>query len=322
MAVKPRLIVHAGAWDIPADVEAEHTAAVRRAIDLVYPRLQAGMSALDAVEAAVCVLEEDPALNAGRGAVLNARGEIELDAMLMDGKALRVGAVAAVHNLLHPVSLARAIMERSEHCFLVGSGALEFARSVGLSEVDAQELLTEREIAYYRKHVLGKGRCTAAATFGGVPADTVGAVAMDTEGHLAAATSTGGSPGKLPGRVGDSPLVGSGAYADDETGAASATGWGEYIMRVVLAKTACDLLANLGAQEAAHTAIAILKQRVHGLGGLIMIDRHGNYGYAHNTAKMALGYVAGDGVAQAYICHDSVAGPELLVPTGPEQSPS
>ncbi len=301
--MQPRLIVHAGAWDIPKEQEAEHLAGIRRAVSEVFPRLEAGMPALDAVEAAVRVLEEDPALNAGRGAVLNARGEIELDAMLMDGKELRVGAVAAVRNILHPVSLARAVMERSEHCFLVGQGALEFARTLGIPEVDPQELLTERELIYYREHVQGNGHCTAAATFGAVPADTVGAAAMDLQGNLAAATSTGGAPGKLPGRVGDSPLVGAGAYADNQTGAASATGWGEYIMRVVLTKTACDLLTDLSAQEAARAAIAVLEQRVHGLGGLIVIDRHGNYGFAHNTPKMAFALMdPGKRVIVAHTC--------------------
>jgi beta-aspartyl-peptidase (threonine type) len=301
--MQPRLIVHAGAWDIPKDQEADHLAGMRCAVSDVFPKLEAGMSALDAVEAAVRVLEDNPALNAGRGAVLNARGEIELDAMLMDGKALRVGAVAAVRNILHPVSLARAVMDRSEHCFLVGPGALEFARTVGIPEVDPRELLTERELAYYREHVLGNGRCAAAATFGAVPADTVGAVAMDLEGNLAAATSTGGAPGKLPGRVGDSPLVGAGAYADNEAGAVSTTGWGEYIMRVVLAKTACDLLTNLAAPEAARAAIAILEKRVHGLGGLILIDRHGSYGFAHNTPKMAFALMdPGKRMAVAHTC--------------------
>lgn len=301
MARKPRLIVHGGAWDIPAEQEADHLAAVRRAVETAYPQLLTGMSALDAAEAAVRVLEEDPALNAGRGAVLNAHGEIELDAMLMDGRTLRVGAVGAVRGILHPVTLARAVMERSGHCFLVGSGALEFAREAGIPEVDPRELVTERELVYYRKHIQNNPRYTAGTTFGSVSADTVGAVAMDADGNLAAATSTGGTPGKRRGRVGDTPIVGAGTYADNQTGAASTTGWGEYIMRVALAKTATDLLATRPAMEAAAAAIQILNDRVQGLGGIILIDRHGSYGFAYNTPKMALAKMDDAGVAEVQI---------------------
>jgi len=299
--MQPRLIVHGGAWDIPPEQEPDHLAAVRRAVETVYPHLLAGMSALDAVEAAVRVLEDDPALNAGRGAVLNAQGEIELDAMLMDGKTLRVGAVGAVRNILHPVTLARVVMERSKHCFLVGSGANEFAREMGIAETHPRALITERELAYYLQHIRDNPSYTAGTTFGPTAADTVGAVAMDVEGNVAAATSTGGIPGKHPGRVGDAPIAGAGTYADNQTGAASATGWGEYIMRVVLTKTAADLLATLPAMEAAAAAIKVLHDRVQGLGGIILIDRHGNYGFAYNTPKMAFAKMEDAGVADVRI---------------------
>jgi beta-aspartyl-peptidase (threonine type) len=211
--------------------------------------------------------------------------------MLMEGATLRYGAVAAVRNLLHPVSLARAVMERTEHCLLVGTGAEEFACSIGMPQVDPRELLTEREWDYYVQHVQSNRSYTARESFEPAPMDTVGAVAMDQLGNLAAATSTGGTAGKLPGRVGDSPLIGAGAYADNSSGAASATGWGEYIMRVLLSKTACDLLLTLPAPQAARQAIRVLETRVQGLGGVILIDRHGNYGLAHNTPKMAFAYV-------------------------------
>lgn len=299
--MKPRLIVHGGAWDIPADLEAAHVQGVWQAAAEVFPRLQEGMSALDAVEAAVRILEDDPTFDAGRGAVLNARGEIELDAMIMDGATLRFGAVAAVQRILHPITLARAVMERTTHCFLVGSEALQFARSVGIPEVDPQELLTERELVYYREHVQNNPNFTARVAFGPTPMDTVGAVALDQKGNLAAATSTGGTPGKLPGRVGDSPVVGAGAYADNEYGAASATGWGEYILRILLSKLACDLLAGLPAEEAARIAISLLEQRVHGWGGVILIDKQGHYGFAHNTPKMAFAYVTETGEVVAAV---------------------
>ena len=289
-----RLIVHGGAWDIPADREADHLRAVRGAVAAVFPRLQQGLSALDAVEAAVRILEADPALNAGRGAVLNVNGEIELDAMIMDGLGLRCGGVAAVRNILHPVTLARAVMERTPHCLLAGEGALQFARAIGMSEVDPGELLTSRELIYYQEHVRGNPRFDVRPMFGGLPSDTVGAVAMDQVGNFAAATSTGGTAGKLPGRVGDSPIAGAGAYADNELGAASATGHGEAILRVVLTKTACDLLRDHAAQEAVMGALQALR-RVQGLGGLILIDRQGNYGWGHSTTKMAAAWSEADG---------------------------
>jgi beta-aspartyl-peptidase (threonine type) len=299
--MEPRLIVHGGAWDIPDGQVEDHIRGVRRAVSEVFPRLRNGLSALDAVEAAVNVLEEDPTFDSGRGAVLNAQGEIELDAMIMEGAELRYGAVAAVQDILHPVTLARAVMERTEHCFLVGSGAQQFARRIGMPAVQPQELLTEREWNYYQQHVQNNPNYTARQAFEPAPMDTVGAVALDCQGNLAAATSTGGTAGKLPGRVGDSPLLGAGAYADNTSGAASATGWGEYIMRVLLSKTACDLLLSLPADEAARRAVRVLEARVRGLGGVILIDRHGHYGLAHNTPRMAFAYAEPEGQITAGI---------------------
>jgi len=292
--MEPRLIVHGGAWDIPDQQVEDHMRGVRRAVSRVFPRLQDGLSALDAVEAAVNVLEEDPTFDSGCGAVLNAQGDIELDAMIMEGAELRYGAVAAVQNILHPVTLARAVMERTEHCFLVGGGAQQFARRIGMAEVDPTELLTEREWTYFQQHVQNNPHYTARQAFQPAPMDTVGAVALDRDGNVAAATSTGGTAGKLPGRVGDSPLLGAGAYADNTSGAASATGWGEFIMRVLLSKTACDLLLSLPAEEAARRAVHVLETRVRGLGGVILIDKHGHYGLAHNTPRMAYAFAETD----------------------------
>jgi beta-aspartyl-peptidase (threonine type) len=292
--MQARLIVHGGAWNIPAELEEDHILGVRQAVADVYPRLQEGLCALDAVEAAVRCLEDDPTFNAGRGAALNAAAQIELDAMIMDGTTLRFGAVAAIQNILHPVSVARLVMERTEHCFLVGAGAQQFARSAGVQELDPEALLTPRELAFYRQ-AKGDPHYSTRRPFGASPLDTVGAVAMDRQGNLAAATSTGGTQGKLPGRVGDSPVIGAGAYADNGCGAASATGWGEAILRVLLSKMACDLLSDHGAQPAAQLAVERLRQRGQGLGGIILIDRQGDYGLAHNTPKMAFAYAAGDG---------------------------
>jgi beta-aspartyl-peptidase (threonine type) len=312
--MKARLIVHGGAWNIPEEYEADHLAGVKRAVAEVFPNLQEGASALDAVEAAVRILEEDPTFNAGRGAALNAVGEIELDAMIMDGATLNVGAVAAIQNILHPVSVARLVMERTEHCLLVGAGAQRFARQMGVPEALPEELLTARELEFYHKtksdpafRTIGPfqpqpadGRTDAGAS-SPHSLDTVGAVAVDKEGKLAAATSTGGTAGKLPGRVGDSPLAGAGTYADNACGAASATGWGEAVIKTVLAKSACDLMSKHPAQVAAETAIEMLQRRVHGLAGIILIDRRGRYGFAYSTPKMALAYAASSGKIVTHI---------------------
>ncbi|MEL6832580.1 MAG: isoaspartyl peptidase/L-asparaginase [Bacteroidota bacterium] len=285
-----RLIVHGGAWNIPEDQQKAHVFGVRKAVEATWPLLQAGASALDVVEEAVKHLETDPTFDAGRGAFLNSQGEIELDAMIMDGRNLNFGAVAAVQNLLHPVSVARRLMESKEFRMLVGRGAQDFAKREGFTQLDPQALLTERELAFYAK-IREDADFQSKDPFGPLPGDTVGAVAMDINGHLAAATSTGGTPRKWPGRVGDSPIPGAGAYADNECGAASTTGWGESIMKILLAKTVTDF-ENQGhnAHKAAAMGITVLAEKVSGLGGVITIDRNGNYGWAHNTPKMAFAY--------------------------------
>lgn len=285
-----RLIVHGGAWNIPAEQEAAHLRGVEQAVRSTWPLLQAGASALDAVEHAVKCLEADPTFDAGRGAFLNSIGEIELDAMIMDGRDLNFGSVAAVQNILHPVSLARRLMESKEFRMLVGAGAQAFAKREGFASLPSEALLTERELAFFES-IRNDTGFRSHQPFGDLSGDTVGAVAMDQYGHLAAATSTGGTPRKWPGRVGDSPIPGAGAYADNSCGAASTTGWGESIMKVLLAKTVTDF-ENHGhkAHEAAELGVKLLAEKVQGLGGVISIDQHGHYGWAHNTPKMAFSY--------------------------------
>ncbi len=285
----PKLIVHGGAWNIPTRLHSDHITGCREVVEAVYPQLREGLSALDAVERAVNLLEENPTFNAGRGSFLNARGEIELDAIICDGREVNFGAVASVQNILHPVTAARLVMEKSEHCFLVGCGAQEFLREHHFPEVAIEELLTERELRYYRK-IKSDPNFTTRKPFEPHPGDTVGAVAMDVHGNLAAATSTGGTPRKLPGRVGDSPVFGAGAYADNRTGAASATGWGESILRVLLSRTVCDFLASMPPREAAQQGIRILNERTKGLGGIIGINRKGEYAIDHNTPWMAMAF--------------------------------
>lgn len=302
MGTEPKLIVHGGAWDIPDEHVDAHMVGVRAAVEAVHPELLRGMSALDAVQAAVNVLEEDPTFDAGRGAFLNADGEIELDAMIMDGDRLDFGAVAAVRNILHPVDVARRIMGADDVRFLVGEGAMRFAREQGVPEVDPETLLTEREKQYYRKAQRDPSFSVKGA-FGPthpVPSDTVGAVALDSRGRLAAATSTGGTPRKRPGRVGDCPLPGAGTWADGAMGAASATGYGESIMRVLLTREACGLIGTRGPMEAARAAVAMLKERVDGLGGVILLSPSGEFGMAHNTPRMAHA-LAGPGGIEAHI---------------------
>jgi len=299
--MKPRLIVHGGAWDIPDAFVDAHVAGVRKAVEEIYPLLENGASALDAVEKAVNILELDSTFDAGRGAFLNARGNIELDALIMDGKELDFGAVCAVANLMHPVSLARKVMGARDFRILAGAGAMEFAQECGFEEVDPHELLTERELTFYEK-IKNDGSFTPIGAFSGQqPSDTVGAVAMDKDGNLACATSTGGTPRKHPGRVGDSPIIGSGGYADNELGAASSTGYGESLLRVMLCKTACDFLRTSDCMNAAWSSMEILEVRGKGYGGVIMLSPEGDYGFAHNTPRMAFAYADDDGQTQAHI---------------------
>lgn len=295
--MKPALIVHGGAWDIPDEAVETCRAGCRRALEAGWAILSRGGSALDAVEAAIVVLEDDPVFDAGTGSHLNLDGRVELDAILMDGGTLRAGAVAAVQRIRNPIRLARKVLERCEHMMLVGEGAERFAAEQGLAACEPEELVTEAER-------LAWTRCRedrhAAAHHRGHQQDTVGAVAMDRDGRLIAGTSTGGTCCKRPGRVGDSPLIGCGCYADAQAGGVSCTGWGEAIMKIVMAKTAADLLrgpATVGdgpgnsAMRAAREAVRVLAERGRGTGGLILLDREGRPGYAFNTPRMAYGLV-------------------------------
>ncbi|MGC9038599.1 MAG: isoaspartyl peptidase/L-asparaginase family protein [Roseiflexus sp.] len=319
------LIVHGGAWDIPDDEVEPHLAGCRRALMVGWEALSSGASALDAVESAVRVMEDDPAFDSGVGSVLNRNGLVELDAALMDGATLRSGAVAAVRGVRNPVTLARRVLD-SEAVLLVGQGAEHFADAVGIERCANEDLVVPRErmrweelrhreayrtpdafqrppgeIAGQRGIVWGgSDRETAyAASLHSEhpplrcdqPGDTVGAVALDRYGNLAVATSTGGTPFKLPGRVGDTPLIGAGLYADVQTGGCASTGWGESIIKVLLAKTATDLLgAGHAPADAARMAIERLEQRVYGLGGVILLDVRGRIGFAFNTPRMAYAY--------------------------------
>lgn len=268
------IVVHGGAGPLSMNTHAQASRdgclAAARAGMVVLAR---GGRALDAVEAAVRVLEDDPTFNAGTGATLNAEGQVELDASLMDGATLAAGAVAAVRCFAHPISVARAVMERSPHVLLVGPGAESFGRAQGLPTVEPSSLITPRARATWEEKRA-------------VPHGTVGAVAVDDAGHLAAATSTGGTTHKLPGRVGDSPLIGCGTFADDTLAAVSCTGHGEAIIRVTLARHAADLVdRGLTPGEAARQAVAQLR-RARGEGGLILVSPAGEPAWAFDTERM------------------------------------
>lgn len=293
------LIVHGGAWEIPdAAVEACH-AGCRRALEAGWSVLAGGGSAVDAVVAAIVVLEDDPTFDAGLGSHLNRDGRVQLDAILMDGRTLNSGAVAAVERIRNPIRLARLICENQDHMLLVGAGAEQYASEHGFPLCAPQELIHERELEAWRK-CRAEGGHSISRHFRSSQG-TVGAVARDARGNIVAGTSTGGTCCKFPGRVGDSPLIGCGCYADIEAGGASCTGWGEAIMKIVMAKAAVDFLrpprggAPLGAQEAAEAAVRLLAERGRGTGGVILLDRDGTPGFAFNTSRMACGYVARGG---------------------------
>jgi L-asparaginase / beta-aspartyl-peptidase len=278
---------------MPDDVQEAHRKGCARAVEEGWALLSQGKSAIDAVEAAVRSMEEDPTFDAGRGSFLNADGEVELDAIIMEGDDLRIGAVAAVQHILHPVTLARAVMERTQHCMLVGEGALRFAKSIGMETVEVPELLTCRELERWKAIRAERGfeqrEVFEDAASRQTRKGTVGAVAMDSNGMIAAATSTGGTPNKLAGRVGDSPLVGCGNYADSKVAGVSATGWGESIMKVVLAKSVCDEVGRgLSPLEAGRESLTYLKSRVDGLGGVIVLANTGEMAHSYNTPHMAI----------------------------------
>ena len=272
----PTIIVHGGAGANPVDAgELRH--GVRSAVLAGWRLLAAGASALDAVEAAVRALEDDPQFNAGRGSVLNRDGAIEMDASIMEGDRLQCGAVAALAGVANPITVARRVLESRRHVLLVGDGALAFARAAGVPECDPASLVTDRQ----RKRHAELARQPSRS--GG----TVGAVALDRAGTIAAATSTGGTPGKLPGRVGDSALIGAGTYADSSLGGVSCTGDGEAIVRVVLAHRTLAYLKDADDPDyAANVAVDLLTEEGGGQGGLILIDWRGRAGYATSTRLM------------------------------------
>ena len=290
------LVVHGGAWNIPDDEIAVHRAGVTGALKAGWEVLRDGGPATEAVERAVVTMENDPVFNAGRGAALNSAGEIELDAAIMEGQTLQAGAVAALRNVANPITVARAIMEKGDTVMLVGLGATLFAKEQGIPTCGPDALITLEAVARWREalaHAAESGRTGKRKGRRVIPGDTVGAVALDAGGRIAAGSSTGGTPNKRQGRVGDSPLIGCGVYADSAIGGCSATGWGEGIIRVVLAKNVVDFMRAGGpdAEAAAKDGIALLKKRTGGEGGVIVLNPMGEAGIAYSTRRMPRAYI-------------------------------
>lgn len=267
---------------------AAHENGVRNALAAGWQVLARGGEALDAVEEAVAVMEEDDTFDAGHGSFLNADGKVQLDALMMCGATLRAGGVGCVERIRNPIRAARRVLEDSQHVYFVGEGAERFAAQMGIPLIENSELVIPREIERLRQ---------AKASPSSDPQklfahshDTVGAVALDSQGRLAAATSTGGTVNKTPGRVGDSSLIGCGCYANEVAGT-STTGWGEPMMKLVLGKWAVDRVGAGHAPEGvAAEAIRYLERKLNGHGGLILLDKQGRIGMAHNTPRMAVGW--------------------------------
>ena len=296
-----KLVIHGGAGVIERsrmtpDKERAVRAGLDRALDAGSAILSSGGSALDAVEAAVKVLEDDPNFNAGRGSVFTWDGVIELDASIMDGRNRAAGSVAGVTRTRNPISLARAVMEKSNHVLLGGDGANAFSREQGLEQVDPSYFATpERRQQLEDMKTQNLSALEVEYKYG-----TVGAVALDSGGHVAAATSTGGTTGKRWGRVGDSPIIGAGTYADDRGCAVSATGTGEYFIRVGVAHEICARmrLDNLPTQQAADAVMTEVRQ-LGGDGGVIVVTPQGDMVYSFNTPGMYRGRADADGRSTA-----------------------
>ncbi len=290
MSISPVLLVHGGAWAIPDDAVEAHQRGVRAAVERGWRVLEQGGLALDAVEEAIVAMEDDETFDAGRGSFLNEDGRVQLDALMMDGATLQAGGVGCVERLMNPIRAARKVLADSPHIYFVGEGAERFAEEHGMTLCANEDLILERELLRW-KDAKKQQFLKVPPEFAGPGMnthDTVGAVAMDAQGNIAAGTSTGGTLNKAAGRVGDSSLIGCGCYADNLSAAVSTTGWGEPMMKLVLSKWAADRVEMGDApQQVATAAIERLYTRLKGHGGIILLDAKGRIGLAHNTPRMA-----------------------------------
>jgi beta-aspartyl-peptidase (threonine type) len=284
----PVLVIHGGAWAMPDDMVDAHIRGVNHALAVGWRVLAQGGAALDAVEEAVVIMEDDETFDAGRGSFLNRDGKVQLDALIMDGATLRAGGVGCVERLRNPVRAARKILSESPHVYFVGQGAEQFAAEHGIPLCNNEDLVIPREVERLREYQAEAARHGNDLFAPTISHDTVGAIALDRNGNIAAATSTGGTLNKAPGRLGDSSLIGCGCYANNESAAVSTTGWGEPIMKLVLAKWTADRISAGNLPEwSAQEAMNYLKQRLNGHGGIIVLNPEGHIGIAHNTPRMA-----------------------------------
>jgi beta-aspartyl-peptidase (threonine type) len=325
-AVSPVLVIHGGAGVIKRDLtparEKDVRATMTQALENGYAQLKSGKSALDAVTSALTVLEDDPNFNAGKGAVFTHDGKNELDAALMDGYTLRAGAVAGVHRVKNPILLARAVMEKSPHVMLSGTGAEAFARDIGMPLVDPSYFRTDARWQQLQKALKEDAAkqphadVETAKHFG-----TVGAVALDTQGHLAAGTSTGGMTDKRWGRIGDSPIIGAGTYANSGC-AVSGTGWGEFYMRTVAAHEICMMVTQMRV-PLKRAAAEVINQEIPsmgGNGGAIALDAEGHISIPFNTDGMYRGWIGADGVPHVALYGDEDDGTAEIPEPAPAES--
>ena len=296
---------------MPDDMVDAHIRGVNHALAAGWRVLERGGAALDAVEEAVVIMEDDETFDAGRGSFLNRDGGVQLDALIMDGATLRAGGVGCVQRLRNPVRAARKVLSESPHVYFVGEGAETFAAERGMALCENKDLIIPREVERLRKYQAQAAQRKSDTSNSSmrdssktgndlfapdsddmtISHDTVGAVALDRDGNIAAATSTGGTLNKAPGRLGDSSLIGCGCYANNESAAVSTTGWGEPIMKLVLAKWTADRIQAGNLPEwSAQEAMNYLKQRLNGHGGIIVLNPQGHIGIAHNTPRMAWAY--------------------------------
>jgi len=286
---------------MPDDMVDAHIHGVTNALAAGWRVLERGGAALDAVEEAVVIMEDDETFDAGRGSFLNRDGKVQLDALIMDGATLRAGGVGCVERLRNPVRAARKILSESPHVYFVAEGAERFAAEHGIALCNNEDLIIPREVERLREYQAEAARRPSSQDGNDLFApssddmtishDTVGAIALDRSGNIAAATSTGGTLNKAPGRLGDSSLIGCGCYANNESAAVSTTGWGEPIMKLVLAKWTADRIQAGNLPEwSAQEAMNYLKQRLNGHGGIIVLNPEGHIGISHNTPRMAWAY--------------------------------
>lgn len=283
--MKPMIVAHGGAWDWDDTLDADKRAGVERAVRKGQLVLDQGGTSLDAVEQTVLTLEDDPTFDAGTGGFLNRDGEVQLDALIIDGATVDFGAIAGVRRIKNPITLARAVMEQTEQVMFVGDDADKIAQSLGIEWIENETLVIPAMRAFFDAQKMDG------------PNDTVGAIALDQNGNFAAATSTSGTPFKPAGRVGDSPFFGAGGYAENGVGASGATGQGEQIMRTLLSKFLCDRMSEgLTAQDAAIAATMHFDDRFpNSMSGVIAIDPKGGIGLAQSAPKMTCAWVSSDG---------------------------